>query len=475
MASAPATRRSSARSIRVYRPGDTIVAIASATGCAARGIVRASGPDCLRLAESVFKPDQPFSARDGLGPRSPRPTAVTGLVQTSNIPAPIPADLYAWLDKRSFTGEPVVELHTLGSQPLLNSILAALCRGGARLAEPGEFTLRAFLAGRIDLTQAEAVLGVIDARGDRDLQSALRQLAGSIGGPIGRTRDALLDLLAELETGLDFVDEDIEFVSNSQIRDALGAALRQVDSLMTQLSERAEGVVLPRVVLAGLPNVGKSSLFNRLVGTAEAIVSPTAGTTRDLVTARLSAAGFAFELVDTAGVGGGALSSIDAVARDFAIAEHERADVELFCVDAGRATTAWERARLAEEQPNRIVVLTKCDLGIGPWQAKLRAAILTSSESGAGIDQLERAIAALLDRSAGGEGPVATTVARCADSLRQARAALLAASAVAQSSGQEELIAADVRLAIGQLGLVVGAVYTDDLLDRIFSRFCIGK
>ncbi len=215
--------------------------------------------------------------------------------------SPLPATLYVWPNARSYTRQPQAEVHTLGSPPLLQCVLRAVCQAGARPAEPGEFTLRAFLSGRLDLTQAEAVLGVIDARGDDQLRAALEQLAGGLAGPLGQLRDRLLDLLAHLEAGLDFVEEDIEFITARELDGQLLAAAGAVDRLAQQMASRDLAGELPVVALTGWPNTGKSSLFNALLGDCQALVSEVAGATRDYLTGELEWRGLRFQLVDTAG------------------------------------------------------------------------------------------------------------------------------------------------------------------------------
>ena len=189
-----------------------------------------------------------------------------GFLLLSGFASPLPCELYLWPGKRSYTGQPVAEVHTLGSPPLLEAVVRAVCRGGARPAEPGEFTLRAFLAGRIDLTQAEAVLGVIDATGNAELDAALKQLAGGLAGPLRLLRSDLLDLLAHVEAGLDFADEDLPFIKAEELLKRLDEAAAEVDRLARQLAFRGEAVVRVRVAPCGRPNAGKSSLFNALTG-----------------------------------------------------------------------------------------------------------------------------------------------------------------------------------------------------------------
>ncbi len=216
-------------------------------------------------------------------------------------PLPCPA-LFVWPTTRSYTRQPSVEIHTVGSQPILQAMLKTLCRLGARLAAPGEFTLRAFLTGRIDLTQAEGVLGLIESRDRHELDVAVAQLAGGLGAPLVRLRDEMLELLAHLEAGLDFVEEDIEFIARDELREKIAAAAAQVQALAQRMAAR--GVIRDkvRVVLVGAPNVGKSSLFNALLKRSAALVSPLAGTTRDYLVGELVLDGATIELVDTAGL-----------------------------------------------------------------------------------------------------------------------------------------------------------------------------
>ena len=278
-----------------YCVDDTIVAVASATGGAARGIVRLSGPDVLAAVAAIFRPADGWPCDRG-GAR-----ACEGRVRLQRLGCELPATLLVWPTGQSYTRQPAAELHTLGAPPLLAAIVEQLGQYGVRTAEPGEFTLRAFLAGRIDLTQAEAVLGIIDARGRSELDAALGQMAGGLARPIGELRERLLDLLAQLEAGLDFVEDDIQFIAPPQIESLLSAATGQVETLRRQLAGRGRTDTAVRAVLLGPPNAGKSSLFNAL-SLSGALVSQQPGTTRDYLVARLNLDGFLCDLVDTAGI-----------------------------------------------------------------------------------------------------------------------------------------------------------------------------
>jgi tRNA modification GTPase len=356
----------------------------------------------------------------------------------------------------------------LGSPPLLGLVLADCLVQGARLAEPGEFTLRAFLCGRLDLTRAEAVLGVIDAQTPAQLDAALKQLAGGLAGPITTLRDHLLDLLAHLEANLDFVDEpDVDPLGRAELAEGLAGSASELGVLAERLRGRNRAEGHPRVVLVGPPNAGKSRLFNALLGRTRALVSPQAGTTRDYLTALHDCDGLTVELIDTAGLepAGGA---IEGRAQAFRAEQAARGDLLLACESAdARAAPA-----AATDRP-RLHVWTKSD--IAPPSKTTADVLVTSAATGAGLEALKKAVADALRRQAADGDLHASTAARCQESLARASQALQSASATLGLGGGDELAAIDLRQAIDELGKVVGAVVTDDILDRIFRRFCIGK
>jgi tRNA modification GTPase len=218
----------------IHALDDTIAAISTAAGGAARGMIRLSGPSVVECLAKDFRPAAPVALAEVRAPR-----VIEGAFRLLDG-RELPCEFYLWPGARSYTRQPVAELHTLGSPPLLDALLRAVCRAGARLAEPGEFTLRAFLAGQLDLTQAEAVLGVIDAQGEGQLQTALAQLAGGVSTPMTRLRERLLDLLAHLEAGLDFVEEDIEFISAEELEGQLAAAEDAVRHIVARMESRGE-------------------------------------------------------------------------------------------------------------------------------------------------------------------------------------------------------------------------------------------
>jgi tRNA modification GTPase len=534
---------------------DTIAAIASPPGGAARGIVRLSGLAVEICLEACFRGvadnvgvavalPPPESLQPGGGSKTATPTYCLATSSPTNFPhilegelhlpgifSPLPCELYLWPAGRSYTGQEVAEFHTFGSPPLLEALLKTLCAAGARLAEPGEFTLRAFLSGRIDLTQAEAVLGVIDADDPRQLRTALGQLAGGLAGPLHQLRDELLELLAHLEAGFDFAEEDISFIATGQLERQLAAAAERVAELLEKMSSRNLAETATKAVLVGRPNAGKSSLFNALLDRSGALVSPTPGTTRDYLCAELDLDGVKCRLIDTAGIetdllpspfgrgigdnshlslpnqrprfarypvgarkGAGGEScgenDIDSAAQSAAREQHRQAAICIICIDADSVPDDWERERIEQFDPaSTLLALTKIDkvgqvsnLSLSKELAARQVGnrsydfMATSSVTGEGIDLLRAELRQkILSLGNGGGDVVAGTAARCGESLRSAGERLRRARAfIAQSAG-EEFVAGEIRLALEEIGRVAGAVYTDDVLNRIFSRFCVGK
>lgn len=446
---------------------DTIAAIASAPGGGVRGILRLSGPSVVACLQRFF--------RIATGERADlanirRPTRLSGFVQLGRVLGEVPCDLYLWPTSRSYTRQPSAELHLPGSPPILQAALTKVGCYAVRVAQPGEFTLRAFMAGRLDLTQAEAVLGVIDADSQRELDAALTQLAGGLSGPLGTLRGQLLDLLAHLEAGLDFVEEDIEFITAQELDQQLARIEAAIVQIRDQMVERDTSADAFHVVLAGRPNAGKSSLLNALAGEDAAIVSPVAGTTRDYVTREVCIDGLRCLLTDTAGLAG-AVYTPDATAEELTLRLMGKAQLVLRCVDVGQAIEEFPPAIPAGE----LLVLTKCDTLSSPAM-HTQNAIPTSVYTGFGLNDLRNAISRRLAEHSDEAGRIlSNTSARCRESLLAASQAITLARITAGSRGGDEFVAAEMRIALDELGRVTGAVYTDDVLDRIFSRFCIGK
>ena len=433
-----------------FHPDDTIAAVATAPGPGRRAVVRVSGPVARSVAGAVGV------SADDLRPGRVRAGATLRL---SGVSAPLPADVYFWAGPASATGQDLIELHTVGSPPLVERLVADLIAAGARPAGPGEFTLRAFLAGKKDLPQAEAVLGVIEAGSEADLQRALGQLAGGVTAPLAALRDDLLNLLADVEAALDFADEDVTFVERPDVLHRLAAGLAHLANLRRQLDDRGVSGRPVRVALVGAPNAGKSSLFNALTGADAALVSEESGTTRDYLTRAVELGGIAVELTDTAGW--------DAPA-DFVSDQAQRlgrgaaaaADLRVWCVPAGSPFVG---------DPGRAVVraATKADL------AHPTDGVPVSVVTAGGLEALRAELAERVTALV--RPPLAPSLSRCRGHVEAASGHLRAAHRHALEGDPPELLAAALRAALDQIGELAGAVYTPDLLDRIFSRFCIGK
>lgn len=449
---------------------DVITAIASAPGPASQGIVRVSGPATREILAGCF-PDHAETLAAVISPQ-----CIQAQLELHSEVAALPCQLYFWPDQRSYTRQPSAEIHLAGSPPLLDTTLEVLCQQGARLAQPGEFTMRAFLAGRLDLTQVEAVLGVIDATSQRDLDIALTQLAGGLATPLHTLREQLLTLLAHLEAGLDFVEEDIEFIHRSELEQQLGQISQVMTTTLDQIQARGDHNSQIRIVLRGAPNVGKSSLLNALAGDTAALVGAEQGTTRDYVTRRCKINTLECLLIDTAGATSATADDPVALqAQQVAREQADQATLELFCLDGTRPSNDWEKQQLALSGPSaRIQVITKADL-TSPAPDYV-SGIHTSSVTGEGLEQLRQSIYQRLTHATDQTtGVVPDTLLRCRESLRLAGESIERARELTQEGQGEELVAAELRVALDELAAVVGAVYTDDLLDRIFSRFCIGK
>jgi len=447
---------------------DTIAAIATAAGRGLRGIVRLSGPST------------PACLEKSLGGSAGEP-AGGSRASCSQVrfrcPPPIgeiPCQLYLWPTSRSYTRQVSAEIHLPGSAVLLDSVLEQLCRNGARLARPGEFTLRAFLAGRIDLTQAEAVLGVIHASRKEELDDALGQLAGGLASPLQQLRSSLLDLLAELEAGLDFVEDEIRFISPRELERQLDRARQGLDDVASTLESRRGSETDFRVVIAGAPNVGKSTLFNRLAESATALVSSQPGTTRDYLSCQVNLGDARCLLVDTAGLdSAAAMDAVGQASQQASGEQQQAADLVLFCIDGRRAPRPWEREFAGSGQRDRLVIVTKSDQPVHPQAAPL--GIPVSSHQGEGLEQLQQQMIQRIGETGISPHAARLTATRCQLSIRQASQSLASARQLVADRRGEELVAVEVRSALDAVGEVTGEIYTDEILDRIFTRFCIGK
>ena len=441
---------------------DTIVAIATPAGRGGIGVVRISGPAARAVSAPLIGDGQ-------LEPRRATFVRVHGVdVQDESIATWFPGP-------RSYTGEDVVELSLHGSPVLLRSVVQAALRAGARLAEPGEFTLRAYLSGRLDLVQAEAVRDLVDAVTPLQARAAFDQLDGTLTGAIGAIDRALFDLTTRLEASLDFPDEGYHFVTPEEAAAMIDSLLGQLDQLLS--GAKAGRLVREgaRVVLAGRPNAGKSTLFNALAGASRAIVTDVPGTTRDLLTEMVEIEGLAITLVDTAGLRAGTLDAIESEGMSRARAAAAGADLILVVLDRSRPLTPDDRRLLTSHDGRQLVVASKADLPAAWTALDERSFVEVAAVDGRGLAALRRAIVASLGMSDVYKDAPALTNVRHVHLLETARRSLARARDAAAASAPEELIAADLAEARGTIEEVTGHRTPDDTLRAIFERFCIGK
>jgi tRNA modification GTPase len=440
---------------------DTIAAIATPPGEGGIGIVRISGAEASAIGAKLF--DRPLRDR----------RAVFGHVRDPESGEIVDEALGLFMRApRTYTCEDVVELQSHGGPICLERILELTLREGARQAEPGEFTLRAFLNGRIDLAQAEAVLDVIRSKTEAARRLAVQGLGGRLSGEIRSIRRALVDQLAYLSARADFPDED---VPPADIRPALEAAERALDGLL----QTARTGMLYRqgaeVALVGSPNVGKSSLMNRLLREDRAIVTPYAGTTRDTVTESMNVGGVPVVLTDTAGLES-TESPIERLGIERSRAAIERSDLLLIVLECGRAMSEDERLLLEATQDRaRLIVLNKIDIGDEP-PIDFCGLVRVSALTGEGLRRLEERLRAeLLSGDVSSADQTTVTNPRHHTALLAGRRYLRQARDALQAGLPEDITSTDLRLAVSALGEITGESITEDLLDSIFRNFCIGK
>lgn len=484
---------------------DCIVAIASGAAPAPLGIIRLSGGDARRIAGAVVaSADSVHHLRGGFGSDAASPPLTSAHTRPVLLRVfgrqHVPADLFEFSAPRSYTGQDVVEIHTVGAPPLLQAICDELVARGARRALPGEFTARAYLAGKLDARQIDGVYSLLRAGSERDAKAAARLASGEYGRAIERLRSDVLDLLALVEAGIDFVEEDISFVTASEIQARL-REFRAAAETLIGVGRQKPRAGLPHVLLLGLPNAGKSTLFNALLGHSRAIVSPVAGTTRDVLSAEWDCGGVRVVLQDSAGdeaashvrasADGAGLGGAAADARARAAVG---ADLILWVHASDTAWGEGELSVLREAMSGRrvVIVVSKADVSpiaahqwlppdskcaVSEAQAQSGAlhyvlqAIPVCAVSGAGLSELTVAVAAAMQASNevhGVSGFGAMEVAGALDRLEQ----LVRSPGAVQSP---ELVALELRHLLSCIGEADGAELTETVLGRIFSGFCIGK
>ncbi len=457
---------------------DTICAISTPPGEGAIGIVRISGQDAIRIAQQVFR-KKPSGSLEHL----PSHTIHYGLVVDPATEEVLDEALLSILRRpRTYTREDMVEMTCHGSPLLLTQVVALLLKSGARLAEPGEFTKRAFLNGRIDLTQAEAVMDMIQSKTHASLKVSLGQLQGGLGKEIKAVQDQLLSMLTPIEANIDFSEEDLQVISLEDVK----KNLVEVFTLTRKLLEGWEGGRILRegvaMAIVGRPNVGKSSLLNALLQQERAIVTATPGTTRDVLEEWANIRGIAVKLMDTAGL----RKTHDPVEQEGvrrAKEAVERSHLALLVMDASQPLQDEDHALMDFlEKKKNILVLNKGDLSQRIQEEKIKkrfpgtSLVKVSATKRRGLERLQDVIrdAVFHGSVVIGETPLVVS-SRHRAAIEKAHEAVDRAISAIHSGMSSEFLALEIRAAVNHLGEVIGTITTDDLLDRIFSQFCIGK
>lgn len=458
---------------------DPIAAIATGRSPTAIGIVRVSGEGCFACCDRVFR------ARKGLSLTQQEPRKMIygemldaqGRVIDQGLAVRFPG-------KHSYTGEDSAEFHCHGSPVVLRELLTALFAAGARQAKAGEFTRRAFLNGRLDLTQAEAVIDLIDAETAAAARSAAAQLDGGLRRVLEPIQDALLDITSRFYAVVDYPDEDIEDIRPEQAAQALASAAASLDRL---LATCGRGKVLKsgvRTAIVGRPNAGKSSLLNALAGYERAIVTDIPGTTRDTVEESVLCGGVLLRLTDTAGIRH-TEDTVEKLGVERSRAAMEAADLVLAVVDTSRPFSHEDETilTLAARQKRWVLIGSKSDLSSTPipfvtWQAGQTppaAVISLSAVTGEGLDRLESVVAELFPAGEGGDSGSMLTDQRQEEAARRARGAILRAEAALKEGLTPDAVLTDAEEALDALGELTGRTAKEEIVSRIFSRFCVGK
>jgi tRNA modification GTPase len=457
-------------------PGDTIAAISTPVGMGGIGIVRCSGPLAQAIAGQVFR------RREGAGPLLSHHFYLGEIIRPRDGVVLDEVLLVFMRRPKTYTREDVLEIHCHSGVLILQEILRAVLGSGARLAEPGEFTKRAFLNGRIDLTQAEAVIDLIQSKTRRSLELANRQRSGKLAGEVHRIKERLLDLLALLEAGIDFPEEEVPELSPPEVAQRLRESRNDLDALLGTYGEGRiyrEGIA---AVIVGRPNVGKSSLLNCLLKEERAIVTAIPGTTRDVIEEVANIEGIPLRIMDTAGL----RHARDAIEEEGVRRTRDclaQADLAIWVLDGSEPLTAEDFDILPQVRPKKTVVaINKNDLAQrfspGDLQGQIPEALLVSISAlhGSGIEGLKKGIQRLALN-----GRLESSAETILSNLRHKRAIEVARGALSEalsSLGANlsfEFITLDVREALDALGEIVGETTSGEVLDRIFEQFCIGK
>ncbi len=453
---------------------ETIAAIATPLGEGGIAVIRVSGPEAFSVAEKVFQSAKGIS----LSKVSSHTIHFGSVVEAGGKTVD---QVLAGLFKapHSYTGEDTVEISCHGGLVVSRKILDLLYQAGAKPAQPGEFTKRAFINGKVDLTQAEAVLDLIRAKSDRAREIAVRQLSGSLSQRFKALRDAMMSIYGNMEAYLDFPDEDLEIDIREGMQKNLSAAEKEISALLAGFSKNSlvrEGAF---VVLAGKPNAGKSSLFNALLERDRAIVSDIPNTTRDVIEEPLEIGGFWLRLADTAGIVSTPEHPLDEMSMQRSREAIEKCHLVLFVADGSRSLDDADKTvlqKIPSDKP-RFVLVNKSDLPLkltAENQKVLGQSIPISTKTGQGLADLEKALAEFLEKQTSDTGEQITKL-RHHHALTQALEALRRARSAYDQRLSLEFVTLDLKAAIDALEELIGSIYSEDLLDIIFSQFCIGK
>lgn len=451
----------------MFSTADTIVAIATPSGFGGIGIVRVSGPDAHRIACALLERDRPLRPR----------YATLGRVHAADGRSLDDAVTTFFAAPHSYTTEDVVELSVHGSPVVLRTVLDAAIAHGARLARPGEFTFRAFLHGRIELTQAEAVADLIEAATPLQARMAYDQLDGTLASRIQAIEARLFDLIARLEASLDFPDEGYHFISTAEIANEVATVAGEIERVLQGANRGRivrEGAT---VVLSGVPNSGKSSLFNALVGYPRSIVTEVAGTTRDLVSETIDMGGIPVRLVDTAGLRDtDELVELEGVSR--AERASESADLTLRVldrtIDLTKQLESWSNTQI--NGYIWVINKTDCDGWTGCRLETNAGQVEVSALLGYGLEDLRLAIARWFQSGDTMDDEPAITNVRHIDLLRRASKSVARVQrAIADGQPSEEFLLVDLAQARASFDELTGRRSQEDVLERIFAKFCIGK
>ncbi len=473
--------------VHLTRDEDTIAAIATPLGTGGIGVVRVSGSKAESIFRQIFYPNRQIEKLESH-------RLYYGWVKESPDSPPVDEVLSVVMKApHSYTCEDVLEIQCHSGPAVLKRILEMALSRGARLAEPGEFTKRAFLNGRIDLTQAEAIVELTNAQSEYQQRLAAAQLSGKLGELINKVRQSMLNVLAQLEVAIDYPDEDMEILNYQDLKQEIHERiLTPINRLITAYSQGhllREGA---RIVLAGRPNVGKSSLFNALLGTSRVIVSSIPGTTRDVIEESMDLNGLKLTLVDTAGIHQATNDPIEDQGIQLASSQLDKADLILFVLDTSSPLTEedYAIAQNIRGHKNVLAVLNKVDIAPPAAQSvqKLQKelddildkseVLLVSATTGKGIEELKSRISACLTGSANMETnnlPAFVPGLRHKEALETAHSAIASSLARIEENAPTEIVAFDIGEALGIMDSIIGKNADEDLLDTIFSNFCLGK